>query len=90
MVLSAPKRLMTIEKPTVHQAFPAPPNSSLARPMTDDAGLGLPFAMAKLFSWFLSGSGLVGRSHATKAATRAPSKALPRRRALCTNWKKLR
>src|SRR3954471_23249209 len=28
--------------------------------------------------------------HATKAATRAPSKALPRRRALCTNWKKPR
>jgi len=28
--------------------------------------------------------------HATKAATRAPSRALPRRRALCTNWKKPR
>jgi len=38
----------------------------------------------------LSGSGVVGRSHATKAAIRAPSRALPRRRALCTNWKKPR
>jgi len=28
--------------------------------------------------------------HATKAATRAPSSAFPRRRALCTNWKKPR
>jgi len=38
----------------------------------------------------LSGSGVVGRSHATKAAIRVPSRALPRRRALCTNWKKPR
>jgi len=28
--------------------------------------------------------------HATRPAMRAPSKALPRRRALCTNWKKPR
>src|SRR5271165_1111539 len=28
--------------------------------------------------------------HATRAPTRAPSRALPRRRALCTNWKKPR
>jgi len=28
--------------------------------------------------------------HATRPAIRAPSKALPRRRALCTNWKKPR
>ena len=28
--------------------------------------------------------------HVTRAATRAPSRALPRRRALCTNWKKPR
>ena len=28
--------------------------------------------------------------HATKPAMRAPSRALPRRRALCTNWKKPR
>jgi len=26
--------------------------------------------------------------HATRPAMRAPSRALPRRRALCTNWKK--
>jgi predicted transposase YbfD/YdcC len=31
-----------------------------------------------------------GLGHATRAATRAPSRALPRRRALCTNWKKPR
>ena len=31
-----------------------------------------------------------GAHHATRAATRAPSRALPRRRALCTNWKKPR
>jgi len=51
------------------------------------AGLG-----RALYYWtrLLSGSGVVGRGHATKAATRAPSKALPRRRALCTNWKKPR
>jgi uncharacterized protein with PIN domain len=38
----------------------------------------------------LLGSGVLGLGHATKAATRAPSRALPRRRALCTNWKKPR
>ena len=38
----------------------------------------------------LSGFGVVRLGHATKAATRAPSRALPRRRALCTNWKKPR
>ena len=38
----------------------------------------------------LSGFGVLGLGHATKAATRAPSRALPRRRALCTNWKKPR
>jgi hypothetical protein len=32
----------------------------------------------------------VGLGHTTKAATSAPSRALPRRRALCTNWKKPR
>ncbi len=32
----------------------------------------------------------VGLSHPRRAAMRAPSKALPRRRALCTNWKKPR
>ncbi len=31
----------------------------------------------------------VGLDHATRAAMRAPSRALPRRRALCTSWKKL-
>jgi len=38
----------------------------------------------------LSGSGVLSRGHVTKAATRALSRALPRRRALCTNWKKPR
>jgi hypothetical protein len=33
----------------------------------------------------LLGSGVVMAHHVTRAATRAPSKALPRRRALCTN-----
>jgi len=37
----------------------------------------------------LLGSGVVAH-HTTKAATRAPSRALPRRRALCTNSKKAR
>jgi hypothetical protein len=32
----------------------------------------------------------VGLSHPRRAAMRAPSKALSRRRALCTNWKKPR
>ena len=32
----------------------------------------------------------VGPGHRTKAATSAPSRALPRRRALCTHWKKPR
>ena len=36
--------------------------------------------------WLLLGSGVVPVGHATKPATRAPSRALPRRRALCTNW----
>src|SRR3954470_10083025 len=31
-----------------------------------------------------------GVRHVTRAATRAPSRSLPRRRALCTNWKKPR
>jgi len=38
-------------------------------------------------SKLLSGSGVVGRGHVIKAATRVPSRALPRRRALCMNWK---
>src|SRR5215217_4135508 len=38
----------------------------------------------------LSASGVLGLDHATRAATRAPSRALPLRRALCTNWKKPR
>jgi len=33
----------------------------------------------------LSGSGVVAWGHATRASMRAPSRALPRRRALCTN-----
>jgi len=32
----------------------------------------------------------VGLSYPRRAAMRAPSRALPRRRALCTNWKKPR
>src|SRR3712207_9230526 len=38
----------------------------------------------------LSASGVLGLDHATRAATRAPSRVLPLRRALCTNWKKPR
>src|SRR3954468_16005394 len=37
-----------------------------------------------LCTWLLSASGVVGLSHATRPATRALSRALPRRRALCT------
>src|SRR3954464_5363122 len=40
--------------------------------------------------WLLSASGVVGLAHATRPATRALSRALPRRRALWTNWKKPR
>lgn len=36
------------------------------------------------------GSGVLGRGHATGAATREPSRASPRRRVLCTNCKKPR
>src|SRR3954451_5375899 len=35
----------------------------------------------------LSASGVVELAHATRPATRVLSRALPRRRALCTNWK---
>src|SRR3982751_5707401 len=35
--------------------------------------------------WLLSASGVVGLAHATRPATRALSRALPRRRALWTN-----
>ena len=38
----------------------------------------------------LVGFRVLGLPHATKAATSAPSRALPRRRALCTIWKKPR
>ena len=37
--------------------------------------------------WALVGFRGVGLGHTTKAATSAPSRALPRRHALCTNWK---
>src|SRR4051812_49081301 len=40
--------------------------------------------------WLLLGFGVLGLGYATKAAARAPSRALPRRRALCTNGKKPR
>src|SRR5215211_3809781 len=35
-------------------------------------------------------SGVMAACHMTRAATRAPRRALPRRRALCTTWKKPR
>ena len=38
--------------------------------------------------WLLLGSGVMAARHMTRAATRAPRRALPRRRALCTNSKK--
>src|SRR4051812_19600354 len=44
-------------------------------------------SLADIVRWLLSASGVVGLSHATRPATRALSRALPRRRALCTNWK---
>ena len=40
--------------------------------------------------WLLLSSGVMGARHMTRAATRAPRRALPRRRALCTNSKKPR
>jgi transposase len=40
--------------------------------------------------WLFSGSRVMAARHTTRAATRAPSRALPRRRALCTNAKKAR
>jgi hypothetical protein len=56
-----------------------------------------PYDISKRLVWdawkqvrLLLGSGVLGFGHATKAAIRAPSRALPRRRALCTNWKKPR
>ena len=45
---------------------------------------------ATLWEWLLLGFGVVGITYATKPATRVPSRALPRRRALCTSWKKQR
>ena len=40
--------------------------------------------------WLLLDSGVMAARHMTRAATRAPRRALPRRRALCTNSKKPR
>ena len=40
--------------------------------------------------WLLLSSGVMAARHMTRAATRAPRRALPRRRALCTNSKKPR
>ena len=45
---------------------------------------------ADLPRWLLLGFGVVLVRHATKPAIRAPSRAMPRRRVLCTNWKKPR
>jgi hypothetical protein len=47
---------------------------------------GLGIKVDKL-AWLLLAFGVLDLAHATKAATSAPSRALPRRRALCTNWK---
>src|SRR4051812_2505901 len=41
-------------------------------------------------TWLLLGSGVIAARHMTRAATRALRRALPRRRALCTNSKKPR
>src|SRR3954468_24727818 len=41
-------------------------------------------------TWLLLASGVMAARHMTRAATRAPRRALPRRRALCTNSKKPR
>jgi hypothetical protein len=43
-----------------------------------------------LFRRLLSGFGVVSVTYATRLATRVPSSAFPRRRALCTTWKKPR
>src|SRR4051794_1257650 len=48
------------------------------------------FCFAHLFmgayqGWLLLSSGVMAARHMTRAATRAPRRALPRRRALCTN-----
>src|SRR3712207_2931707 len=40
--------------------------------------------------WLLSGFGVMTPDHVTRAPTRLPRRALPRRRALCTNSKKPR
>src|SRR5215210_2979827 len=53
---------------------------------TSAGSLGIGYIQVRL----LSASGVVGLAHATRPATRALSRALPRRRALCTNWKKPR
>jgi len=45
----------------------------------------LAWADIGIAGWLLSGSGVVAWGHATRASMRAPSRALPRRRALCTN-----
>ena len=42
------------------------------------------------FEALFPGFGVAMPDHRTKAATRAPSRARPRIRALCTNWKKPR
>src|SRR3954453_4281010 len=44
--------------------------------------------MSHFLFWLFLAFGVLDLPHATKAATSAPSRALPRRRALCTNWKK--
>jgi hypothetical protein len=83
---------------TLHQPTPRRPTG---RPMQQDAGEQVEGAgvdgqirhcvvFESISNWLLLGSGVLGLGHATKATTRAPSRALPRRRALCTNSKKPR
>jgi hypothetical protein len=48
------------------------------------------FGITSKPTWLLSGFGVVPIGHATRAATRVPSKAVPRCRALWTSWKKPR
>src|SRR3954468_16989920 len=71
-----------------HRALvlPRAMSSLNSRETSNWSSLGKPLLKAFARRLLLA-SGLLDLSHATKPATSAPSRALPRRRALCTNWK---
>src|SRR3954454_13162972 len=62
---------------------------STPRLMRNDFLLGRPCRALKIVVALIGIRG-GGAHHATKPATSSPRRALPRRRALCTNWKKAR